>query len=60
MTIQTAKQILALHKIEKRRKDEVMRFMTTGKVHSDELQREIDGFKEVYDSGFKYGVKGGK
>jgi hypothetical protein len=52
MTIQTAKQILALHKIEKRRKDEVMRFMTTGKVHSDELQRKIDRFK--------YGVKGGK
>ena len=52
MTIQTAKQILALHKIEKRRIDEVMRFMTTGKVHSDELQKEIDRFK--------YGVKGGK
>tara|TARA_R100000234_G_C5003359_1_gene181401 strand:+ start:4867 stop:5040 length:174 start_codon:yes stop_codon:yes gene_type:complete len=57
MTIQTAKQILALHKIEKRRKDEVMRFMTTGKVYSDELQKEID---DIRNYKYRWKPKGGK
>tara|TARA_Y100001963_G_scaffold131557_1_gene189108 strand:- start:802 stop:1245 length:444 start_codon:yes stop_codon:yes gene_type:complete len=55
MTIQKAKQILALRKIEKRRKDEVMRFMTTGKIYSDELQKEID---EIRNHKYSWKPKG--